>query len=376
MDVLITGGAGFIGTHVARCLLAQGHSITILDKFLPQVHGTRQELAADLQGHVRLVRGDVADPLALEAALLDAQCVIHLAAETGTGQSMYEVSRYSRTNLTGTAELCDCLVRRAGKKLERMVVASSRAIYGEGAYRCPEHGVVYPRPRPGKEKERRLFDPVCPVCGGECVSIPTPESAPFQPSSFYGLTKQMQEQTILMFGDVLGIPSVALRFQNVFGPGQSLQNPYTGILAIFSNLARRGQTIRIFEDGMESRDFVYIDDVVAAISACVSLPLGGCHALNVGSGQRISVLEVAKAISEFHAGASEIRITGDFREGDIRHGFADLTQVGAVLQYRPQWSFGEGLRRFLEWALESVPEESGYERSLVEMKERGLLRGK
>lgn len=237
MDVLITGGAGFIGTHVARCLLAQGHSITILDKFLPQVHGTRQELAADLQGHVRLVRGDVADPLALEAALLDAQCVIHLAAETGTGQSMYEVSRYSRTNLTGTAELCDCLVRRAGKKLERMVVASSRAIYGEGAYRCPEHGVVYPRPRPGKEKERRLFDPVCPVCGGECVSIPTPESAPFQPSSFYGLTKQMQEQTILMFGDVLGIPSVALRFQNVFGPGQSLQNPYTGILAIFSNLA-------------------------------------------------------------------------------------------------------------------------------------------
>lgn len=376
MTILITGGAGFIGTHLTRRLLTQGHSIIILDSFLPQVHGARQELAADLQGHVRLVRGDVADASVLESELRDAQCVVHLAAETGTGQSMYEVARYGRTNLTGTTLLCDLLVHGVGKKLERLVVASSRAIYGEGAYRCPEHGVVYPRSRPAGDKERGLFDPVCSICGNECFSVSTPESAPFQPSSFYGLTKQVQEQMMLMFGHVLEVPSVALRYQNVFGPGQSLQNPYTGILAIFSNLARQGRTIRVFEDGMESRDFVYIDDVVAATSACISLPLEGCHALNVGSGRRTSVLEVAKAINEFHGGASEIQITGDFREGDIRHGLADLTKAEAGLHYRPQWSFDKGLRCFLEWAMESAPEESGYEQSLAEMKERGLLRGK
>lgn len=376
MEILITGGAGFIGTHLTRCLLAQGHSITILDNFLPQVHGGRQELAADLRAYVHLVRGDVADRSALESVLRDVQCIVHLAAETGTGQSMYEVARYGHTNLTGTTEICDLLVRGAAKKLERLVMASSRAIYGEGAYRCPKHGAIFPKSRSASDKAKGLFDPACPVCGGECVSIPTPESAPFQPSSFYGLTKQVQEQTLLMFGHVLGIPSVALRYQNVFGPGQSLQNPYTGILAIFSSLARKRKTIRIFEDGVESRDFVYIDDVVAATRACVSLPLEGCHALNVGSGQRTSVLHVANAINEFHGGASKITISGDFREGDIRHGLADLTKVEAVLHYSPRWSFNEGLRRFLEWAMDSAPEESGYERSLVEMKERGLLHGK
>ncbi len=312
----------------------------------------------------------------LERALPNAQCIIHLAAETGTGQSMYEVARYGRTNLTGTTLLCDLLVRGAAKKLERLVVASSRAIYGEGAYRCPDHAVVYPLPRSVPEKVKGLFEPLCPDCGGECSSIPTPESAPFQPSSFYGLTKQVQEQTVLMFGQVLGIPSLALRYQNVFGPGQSLQNPYTGILAIFSNLARQGRTIRIFEDGQESRDFVYIDDVVTATSACVSLPLEGCHALNIGSGKRTSVLEVAEAVNTFHGGASEIAITGDFREGDIRHGLADLTKSEAIIQYRPQWSFCEGLQHFLEWAMGTDPEESGYERSMAEMKERGLLHGK
>jgi dTDP-L-rhamnose 4-epimerase len=288
---------------------------------------------------------------------------------------MYEVARYGRTNLTGTVLLYDLLVRGAAKDLERMVVASSRAIYGEGAYRCDRDGVVYPNSRPAEDKEKLLFDPACPVCGGECSSIATPEEAPLKPSSFYGLTKQVQEQMALMFGQVLGVPSVALRFQNVFGPGQSLQNPYTGILAIFSNLARQGKPIRIFEDGRESRDFVYIDDVVAAVSACVSLPLSGVHALNVGSGRRTTVFEVASLINEFHGGDSEIRVTGQFREGDIRHGLADLAAASDVLQYRPQWSFGDGLRRFLEWAIESAPEASGYERSLAEMRERGLLRG-
>jgi dTDP-L-rhamnose 4-epimerase len=185
----------------------------------------------------------------------------------------------------------------------------------------------------------------------------------------------VQEQIVFMFGQVLGITSVALRYQNVFGPGQSLQNPYTGILAIFSNLAREGRAIQIFEDGMESRDFVYVEDVVHATAASITTDLSGCHVLNVGSGERTTVLEVAQLINKFYGNRSKIQITGAFREGDIRHGLADLARVRSTLKYVPQWGFAGGLKVFLEWANEFVPARSGYEESLVEMKERGLLRG-
>lgn len=375
MNLLIAGGAGFIGTHLTRCLLRQGHEVTILDNFLPQVHGDSRELCADLAEHVRLIRGDVADRSAWEAALPGAECVIHLAAETGTGQSMYEVARYERTNMAGTAAFFDVLVKEPGRRVERLVVASSRAIYGEGAYRCPEHGIVYPRSRPVAEKKAGLFDPVCPVCGGPLCSIATPEIAPLQPSSFYGLTKQVQEQMTLMFCEALEIPAVALRYQNVYGPGQSLSNPYTGILAIFSNLARSSQPIQIFEDGAESRDFVYIDDVVDATCASIFQPLSGNCSLNVGSGERITVLDVATEICRFYGSTSEVKITGAFREGDIRHGVADLAQIRSLLQYSPSWHFSAGLGRFLEWAAENAAAEGGYIQSLVEMSEWGLLRG-
>jgi dTDP-L-rhamnose 4-epimerase len=202
---------------------------------------------------------------------------------------------------------------------------------------------------------------------------PTPESAPFQAASFYGLTKQMQEQMALMFGKVLGIPTFALRYQNVFGPGQSLHNPYTGILAIFSTLARTGSLIQVFEDGQESRDFVYIEDVVRATAACLSPEIVGYEAINVGSDNRTSVLTVANEINSFFGNASDLKITGAFREGDIRHGMADLTKARVVLGYQPQWSFSAGLRNFLLWAMENELPQNRYEQSLAEMKQRGLL---
>ena len=194
-----------------------------------------------------------------------------------------------------------------------------------------------------------------------------------RPSSFYGLTKQVQEQTVLLFGKVLGIPSFALRYQNVYGPGQSLHNPYTGILAIFSNLARIGQLIRIFEDGQESRDFVYVEDVARATAACLSPGISGYKALNVGSNEKASVLTVANEINSFFGNRSEIRITGAFREGDVRHGMADLSNTRALLAFEPRWSFPAGLRRFLSWAMENELPENRYEQSLAEMKQRGLL---
>ena len=252
-----------------------------MDNFSQQVHGAKSELAPDIRPHVKLVAGDVADPSALRQALDRTESIVHLAAETGTGQSMYEISRYERTNLGGTAQIFELLTKSRDRRVSRIIVASSRAIYGEGAYKCESDGVVYPTPRASAEKSKGLFDPLCPVCGGPCESIPTPETAPSQPASFYGLTKQVQEQTVLLFGRALEIPSFALRYQNVFGPGQSLSNPYTGILAIFSNLARNGDLIRVFEDGQESRDFVYVEDVVRATAECLSPSIVGCASVNV-----------------------------------------------------------------------------------------------
>lgn len=373
MKILITGGAGFIGQSLARHLLTLGHEITLLDNFLPQVHAGKATLPPDLANEVRLVSGDVADPAVMQSGLAGQQGVVHFAAETGTGQSMYEVVRYERTNVGGSALLYELLGKRKDGILERMVVASSRSIYGEGAYRCELDGLVYPQPRPVDEKKTGRFDPTCPVCGEECQTVPTPESAPSQPSSFYGLTKQVQEQMALMFGHALGIPTVALRYQNVYGPGQSLQNPYTGILAIFSNLARTGRTIQVFEDGLESRDFVYIDDVVRATTACFNSDIQGCHAVNVGSGERTTVLSVAKQINAYYGGRSDLRTTGAFREGDIRHGMADLGLAQKLLAYEPQWRFRDGLEKFLEKANESAPAGTGYEQSLSELTVRGLL---
>ena len=373
--VLITGGAGFIGVHVARKLLQAGHQLTILDNFSPQVHGDVTELPADLRGHVQLIRGDVRDRGIWERALSGCEVVVNLAAETGTGQSMYEVSRYEQVNLAGTANLYQTLASMPRHGVGRIVVASSRAIYGEGAYRCASDKLVYPGCRSTQDKLAGHFDPLCPVCGGACISVPTPEQAPFQPSSFYGLTKQVQEQMTLMFGEALGIPSFALRYQNVYGPGQSLKNPYTGILAVFSNLARGGSEINVFEDGMESRDFVYIDDVVRATAACVESKTGGTYALNVGSNQRTTVLEVATAVNRYFGGKSKIKVSGAFRQGDIRHGMADLTRAEALIGFQPEWKFADGLLEFLQWAASCESNMAGYEDSLKEMRERQLLHG-
>lgn len=373
--VLITGGAGFIGTHLAHHLLSKGHQVSILDCFSPQIHGDNSALPANLRNHVQLFRGDVRDQAVWASALPGHQAIVHLAAETGTGQSMYEVAKYEQVNLAGTALLYDLLARSTSHGVERIVVASSRAIYGEGAYHCPQDGLVYPSPRSAEDKKNRLFDPLCPLCLGTCTSVPTPESAPLQPSSFYGLTKQVQEQMALLFGQVLGIPSFALRYQNVYGPGQSLKNPYTGILAIFSNLARVGAEINVFEDGMESRDFVYIDDVVRATVACIESGEKNSFTLNIGSNDRTSVLQVAEAVNKYFGCKSRVQINGAFREGDIRHGMADITRARSLLGYDPLVNFAQGLRNFLIWAEESEPELSGYQRSLDEMKTRGLLYG-
>lgn len=374
--VLIAGGAGFIGIRVTRELLKRGYRAMIVDNFSPQIHGDNNHLPADIRDDVQLIRGDVRDECMWRRALSESDVVLNLAAETGTGQSMYQVSRYEQVNVAGTANLYQALIADTGLRVEKIIVASSRAIYGEGAYQCSKDGLVYPVSRSSADKLAGRFDPLCPRCGYGCLPVPTPEDAPLQPSSFYGLTKQVQEQMTLMFGGALEIPSFALRYQNVYGPGQSLKNPYTGILAVFSNLARAGIEINVFEDGNESRDFVYIEDVVRATVACIESDLPGTNVFNVGSNERVTVMEVANRANDYFGQKSRIRVSGDFRQGDVRHGMADIARAQNLIHFKPEWGFQDGLRAFLSWASEEEPAIAGYEQSLQEMRKHELLRGR
>jgi dTDP-L-rhamnose 4-epimerase len=376
VKVLVTGGAGFIGTHLVRRVLSEGCSVAVMDNFSSQVHAGTQDLASDLIGHVRLFRGDVRDRELVSRALDKQDVVVHLAAETGTGQSMYEVTRYQDTNIGGTATILDVLMNDRGRNLKKLVVASSRAVYGEGQYRCSQHGVVYAGPRKLDRLLAGKYDPICPLCQNECAPEATSEDCPMSPLSFYGLTKRVQEDMVEMFAQTCGMSSYALRFQNVYGPGQSLINPYTGILAIFSGLARSKSHIQIFEDGMESRDFIFIDDVVEATWRFVSEERDLSGKYNVGTGERTTVLQVANEIVRYFGSSAQISITGAFRQGDIRHNFADLSKTRDAIGFTARYGFSEGLERFLEWAADQNGHwAEAYRTSLREMAERGLLRG-
>jgi len=372
--VLITGGAGFIGQRVSRALLRQGAKVRIIDNFSPQTHATAV-LPDDLAEHVEVIKADVRDRDALKRALLGVGSVVHLAAETGTGQSMYEIDRYFSVNVQGTATLLDLLQNDdCGKSLRSVVVASSRAVYGEGAYQCAAHGMVFPEQRSRERMSASAFEPLCPACGAQVSLMPTPESAPFMPMSMYGLTKQVQEQAVLLFARTRGINGFGLRYQNVYGPGQSLKNPYTGILAVFSNLARQNQGIEIYEDGLESRDFVYIDDVVEATMRSINYSGQFVGALNVGSGQATSVMTVAQEIKAYFDSSSTIKVTGAFRMGDIRHNIAEVSKLKQMLGFLPGVPFKQGLANFLGWAAEQAPEDkAAYLRSVSELAAHGLM---
>jgi len=375
MKVLVTGGAGFIGGHLAARLLREGCDVTVLDNFSSKVHGGSKQLPLGLSGHVRLQIGDVRDQEAFGRALEGQEVVVHLAAETGTGQSMYEVAQYQEVNIGGTARLINSLVNNKHSRVRKLVVASSRAVYGEGVHHCRTHGLVYPPARKLEDMRAGHFELCCPVCGETCEPRPTAEDSPLQPVSFYALTKQVQEQMVLMFARVLGLSAFALRYQNVYGPGQSLRNPYTGIFAIFANQARAGQLINVFEDGLESRDFVNIADAVEATWRCIAAEGPWVGALNVGTGERTTIMEVAREIVRFFSGGSQVLVSGAFRKGDIRHNFADLTRARELIGFEPRRRLREGVREFLDWAASQKACTVNYESSLQEMRDRGLMNG-
>jgi dTDP-L-rhamnose 4-epimerase len=379
--VLITGGLGFIGLALARTLVWRGMKVRLMDNLNPQVHGVdpQPELGALLEKHdVEVMRGDVCQRRDWVQALRDITSVVHLAAETGTGQSMYRIGDYTRTNVLGTALLLDVLANE-GHGVTKLILASSRSVYGEGAYRCTRCGPVYPAMRSLDSLQAGRWEPPCPRCHGVIYPVATPETARTSPGSVYAATKLAQEDLVRIAANALGIPFLIFRLQNVYGEGQSLNNPYTGILSIFSNRIRQGKEILLFEDGQESRDFVHVSDVAEAMALGLSSAGGDSLTLNVGSGAQMSVETIARSLKrEFHDSDVPVIVSGQYRLGDIRHNYADMSAIGQLLAFSPKVPLEEGMARFVRW-VKTQPivqngVEDGLDRANRELIERGLMK--
>lgn len=376
MNILITGGAGFIGSNLALKLIEKGYVITILDNLSKQIHGNDAKVTSPLYksiiDKVNFIEGTVTSRDDWAKAIVDQDVIVHYAAETGTGQSMYEIHKYVDVNVNGTAILLDLLANTA-HHVKKVVIASSRSIYGEGKYINERNESVYPSHRTSEFMDKGDFE-VKDHNSKQLKLAATDENSKIHPSSVYGITKQNQEQMIMTVCPTLGIASVAFRYQNVYGPGQSLKNPYTGILSIFSTQIKNGNGINIFEDGKETRDFVYIDDVVDATILGIEKEEANGEIFNVGTGVPTDVIEVANGLIENYGQEVPLTISGNYRLGDIRHNYADLTKISSKLGFEPKVNFKQGLKMFTNWVNEQDIEEDFSSQSIAEMKAKGLYK--
>lgn len=375
-NVLITGGAGFIGSNLALQLIEKGYQITVLDNLSPQIHGadaaSNSPLYQSIKDKVRFIQGSVTSRSHWQEALKGQDIVVHYAAETGTGQSMYMIQQYVEVNVNGTAILLDLLANEP-HQVRKVVVASSRSIYGEGKYLTPSGEAVYPGHRNSADMDGGDFEVKYP--GADALTlVATDEQSKIHPSSVYGITKQNQEQMIMCVCPALGVAPVALRYQNVYGPGQSLKNPYTGILSIFSTQIKNGNGINIFEDGKETRDFVYIDDVVAATILAIEKEEANGEIFNVGTGVATDVLTVADGLIKNYGIEVPVTVSGNYRLGDIRHNFADISKISTKLGFQPKFNFEQGLQQFTQWVNTQEVEQDQYAKSIEEMKAKGLYK--
>ena len=368
--ILVTGGAGFIGSHLVDLLLDRGYDVRVFDKLVEQVHngaGPRY-VPADAE----FVRGDVCDRDALKSALKGVDSVMHLAAEVGVGQSMYEISRYVDANTGGTGVLLDILAN-TDHNVSKIVVASSMSIYGEGKYVCVEHGDVAPSLRSEAQLEAHDWELRCPVCARPVSGVPTSEDKPLRPTSVYAISKMDQELLCLSYGAAYGLDVTALRYFNAYGPRQSISNPYTGVAAIFSGRLLNRRAPLVFEDGEQKRDFIHVRDVArASIMALESSHASG-EAINVGVGDPLTVNEVARSLAKQLNIDIEPEVTAKFRSGDIRHCYADMTKANEILGFAPEIGFEDGMAELTEWlATESAVDRIDEMRN--ELEKRGLAK--
>jgi len=368
-NVLIVGGCGFVGSHTADALLELGHRVTIFDNLCCQVHGG--EFPTYVSPEAEFIDGDVRDLASLSAAVHGRDVIYNLAAAVGVGQSMYEIAAYTATNIQGTANLLQAILDTKSLP-EKIIVASSMSIYGEGRYLCPSCGDIAPEPRSAAQLKNKNWETRCPQCGVTAQPAATDETKPLHCTSIYALSKKAQEEMTLVFGRTYDIPTVALRYFNIYGSRQALSNPYTGVAAIFASRLMNGKSPVMFEDGFQLRDFVNVQDVVRANLLAMSGRGGDGMALNVGSGEPVSIRQIATEIASMFGLCVPMEISGRYRAGDIRHCYADISKVSQTLGYRPRVALREGMTELVEW-LRSQRAHDRSEEAMQHLAARGLV---
>ena len=365
MRILVTGGAGFIGSKLCKKLIEDNHEVTILDSLDEQIHKVQPITYGSI------IIDDIRNKQIVSKLIKNTDIIYHLAAQTGTGQSVYEIEKYVDINVNGTAILLECLLKEK-HNVKTIILTSSRAVYGEGSYSCPAHGKLSGKiKRYEIDMKNKEYDIKCSICNKNCQSVPTKETDDINPISTYALTKKMQEDLFLLYKGILNINIIITRLQNVYGSGQALNNPYTGILSIFSSRILNNKNIDIFEDGVESRDFIHVNDVVKYLIKCMSVD-GGIY--NIGSGKYLTVNKVVKLLESNYKLQSNSRITNNFRIGDIRHCCADMSNTNKTFGEIDKLSIEEGLYDFCQWVLQQKNYNINYEESLTELKKYNLFK--
>lgn len=377
-NILITGGAGFIGSNLVLKLIKQGCNVTVIDNLSKQIHGENPEVDSPLYNSIKdlvtFINADVCNKEKLAGAIIGQDAIFHLAAETGTGQSMYEISRYFEVNVQATANLLDILANTE-HQVKKILIASSRSIYGEGRYINANGDIVYPPSRLDEDMLIGKFNLLDQSSKRDLTLVATDENSLIHPISVYGMTKHYQEDMIMNIAPTIGVIPVALRYQNVYGPGQSLSNPYTGILAVFSTRILNGNDVEIFEDGLETRDFVYIDDVIDATVKAMFDDNSNNLVFNVGTGVATTVKYIADKLIELYSANVNIKITGRYRVGDIRHNYAEISKINKYLGFTPKIDFDTGLANFANWVKTQKIQKDDFEKSIAELKAKGLFKG-
>ncbi|MBI5427958.1 MAG: SDR family NAD(P)-dependent oxidoreductase [Nitrospinae bacterium] len=368
--VLVTGGAGFIGSHTVDALIERGYRVRVYDNLNPQVHGENAQKPEHLHPGAEFIKGDVRDRESLKKAVQGADIVIHDAAEVGVGQSMYSIEQYVSANVYGTAVLWDILVNEK-HGVEKVLVASSMSLYGEGKYRCSQHGDFSPHPRPDAQLREGRWEMFCPVCHASADPVPTDEEKPLECASVYAQSKKDQEIYSLMIGKAYKIPTVACRYFNCYGPRQSLNNPYTGAAAIFCSAIKNGKPPLIYEDGLQKRDFIHVRDLVRGKLLLLETPSADYGVFNIGTGKPTSILELADTLTSLNGKELRPNVIRKFRSGDIRDCYADIAKI-EKLGFVPQMSLRDGLRDLMEWG-EKQQSVSKVEIAHQELVSKGLV---
>lgn len=371
MKILITGGAGFVGSHTADALLKKGHEVRVFDNLAPQVHGEDAAVPAYLSKEVEFVKGDVRDRETFKKAVQGVDAVYHLAAAVGVAQSMYEVYEYVSANSLGGAVLLDILIKEK-HKVQKVIVASSMSIYGEGQYSCTNCGVIFPKLRSNAQLEQRDWEMRCPHCHQSVSPMPTNEEKPLFPTSIYAITKRDHEETFLVAGRAYKLPTVALRYFNIYGSRQALSNPYTGVAAIFCSRFLNNKPPIVFEDGEQSRDFTHVSDIVQANLLVLENEAADYEAFNVGTGSPMTIRQVGNLLRDHLAPQLELEIVGKFRAGDIRHCYADISKIQQRLGYQPRVTFKDGLSKLIEW-VKTQQAEDHVDKAKEQLNERKLI---